>query len=455
MQPLAMHLGEWAAGLTVGAIPPAVLRAAKQAMLDCLAVGVAGQESRVAGIARELAPIDRPESGTATIWGGPRYPPLTAAFVNAVAAHAYDMDDTSFAGILHGTAAILPAAFGEAEARKASGEDLATAFVAGSEVAYGLGSTVGSRLYDRGWWPTGLLAGIGAAVAVAKLRFGTSEHIGRAIAFSAVSASGFRTLHGTDAKPLGVGDCAMKAFEAATRAGSSASAPLDVFERPESPLTVTIGQSIDLAAAREVGHTWRLLEPGLVFKRYPFCSCALPAADALLELMEQQGLVADDIASIDVQVTPMVATTLRFDHPKTSNQAIFSLPFALACIAVDRRASPAHLDPASINRGDLQQLMERIGYTANADLFDPKISPEAAELTLETVDHRRFTARRLVARGHPSSPFSQAEFEEKARSCLESRLAPSTISRLLDLLAQDETIPGTNDLIQCLYKTEG
>ena len=455
MRPLTMHLGEWAADLRAGAIPPAVLRAAKQAMLDCLAVGVAGQESRVAGIAKELAPIDRPERGAATLWGGPRGSPREAAFANAVAAHAYDMDDTSFAGILHGSAAILPAALAEAEARKASGEDLLTAFVTGSEAAYALGSTVGSGLYDRGWWPTGLLAGIGAAAAVAKLRFDTAEGIARAIAFSAVSASGFRALHGSDAKPLGVGDCAARAFEAATRAGSSASAPLDVFERPESPLTLTVGRRIDLAAAREVGHTWRLLDPGLVFKCYPFCSCVLPAADALLELMEQHGLAADDIVSIDVQVTPMVATTLRFDRPQTSNQAIFSLPYALACIAVDRGASPAHLDPASINRADLQQLMERIGYEANADFFDTQTSPEAAELTLETADHRRFTARRLFARGHPSSPLSRAQFEEKARGCLESRLSPLAVSSLLDLLAPDDSIPSTKNLTQCLHKPEG
>ncbi len=237
MTALATYLGDWCAGLRAADLPEAVAGAARRAVLDTLAVGIAGRSTRVGEEACRLAERRSDDRATrARAWLGARLTPDWAAFANATAAHALDFDDTCFAGTMHGSAVIFPAALAAAEARGASGADLLAAFVAGSEVAYALGATVGASLYDRGWWPTGLLCGAGAAAAVAKLAGSDGEGAARAIAFAALDASGCRALLGTDAKPLGVGLAARRGFESHWLAETGASVPLDLFEQPLGPL---------------------------------------------------------------------------------------------------------------------------------------------------------------------------------------------------------------------------
>ncbi|MFS2117849.1 MmgE/PrpD family protein, partial [Herbaspirillum frisingense] len=92
-----------------------------------------------------------------------------AALVNAVAAHALDFDDNCYAGFVHGSAVIVPAALAVAQQIDADGQALLTALVVGAECQYTLGLASDNRLYRRGWWSSGILGPIGACAAAAWL----------------------------------------------------------------------------------------------------------------------------------------------------------------------------------------------------------------------------------------------------------------------------------------------
>src|SRR5690606_13432104 len=92
-----------------------------------------------------------------------------AAFCNAAAAHALDFDDNCYAGFVHGSAVIVPAAIAMAQTIDAKGSDLVTAIAVGAECEYAVGAAAGMALYQKGWWTTGLLGPIGAGVAAGHL----------------------------------------------------------------------------------------------------------------------------------------------------------------------------------------------------------------------------------------------------------------------------------------------
>ncbi|EWY36549.1 hypothetical protein N825_22610, partial [Skermanella stibiiresistens SB22] len=163
------RIAAWTSALTLDAVPDAVAAVARCCLVDTLGVALAGSATAVAGTAQAVA-FACGASGNSTVLGtASQLAAPAAAFANGAAAHALDFDDNCYAGVVHGSAVVLPAALAVAEAVDASGADLLTAFIAGSEAEYAVGAAATLSLYDRGWWTTGVLGPIGAAAAAARL----------------------------------------------------------------------------------------------------------------------------------------------------------------------------------------------------------------------------------------------------------------------------------------------
>lgn len=444
MMTLAEHIGSWAAGMTARDVPAVVRGIAGNALIDTLAVAVAGSSTRIGCQAFALAADAggyRTEGHATAIGQEDMLPARHAAFTNATCAHALDMDDTCFAGIAHGSAVVLPAALAACEAVNASGLRLLEAFVAGSEVAYAVGAAAGPAFYETGWWPSGLVGGIGAAAAVARVQELDGAQTAAAIAFAAVLQNGYRAVLGTDAKPLGIGRLAEIGFEAVRLAKAGVSAPLDILERREGLLNLTIGTSAQPDRVREIGTVWRMSDPGLVLKAYPLCSCAQAAAEALHVIMQDNDLTSQDLCEVHVAVTTMIANTLVYDRPANETQAMFSLPYALACIARDGTVNATHISESSIANPELAELMERVSYYPDDGLFDIAAYPEASRIEVGTIDGRSLSRTVLTARGDPRTPMSEADLHAKFRNCVEPVFGASRASQLLKTLLRIETLP--------------
>ena len=79
-----------------------------------------------------------------------RLSPAGAALANGTAGHVLDFDDTSYTGIMHGTAVVFPAALAAAGIARADGRRLLEAFVAGSEVSYSIALLCSESHYHKG-----------------------------------------------------------------------------------------------------------------------------------------------------------------------------------------------------------------------------------------------------------------------------------------------------------------
>lgn len=453
----AQTLGRWAAELTLPALEDEIVAAAKAALIDTLGVAIAGSrfnptlkapQIHAAGVSARNDPVqgdsagfqgDATVLGGAGLAGGMAFRPLReAAFLNGVSAHVLDFDDTCFAGILHGSAVILPAVLAAAQSRQADGKTLLEGFTAGSEVAYALGASYGDSLFAAGWFPSALLGAIGAAAGAAKVLGADSEATTRAIALAACNSAGIRAVLGSDAKPLMIGLAARQALDCAFLALQDHSFPSDVFEGRNGFFQLLRGESVP--QPQIPGDPFRLCDPGLVVKRYPLCSSSQPALAALREILAAQDIAATAVAEISCRATPMALACLPYDRPENAAQARFCLPFALAAALCTGGPRPRDFEEASWHRPEIRALMSKVSLQEDDSGILATRGHEAAEVYLRLVDGRSFSACRAVAEGDPRDPLPAPVLAAKFRSNTDALLGESGSRRLLELLNRLESL---------------
>lgn len=441
-------LADWLTALTPEATPDAVRHVAKRCLTDTLGVMLAGSATRVAATARAVA-AQNAAAGRAEVAGsGVALAAPAAAFVNAASAHALDFDDNCYAGFVHGSAVIVPAALAVAQTRAVGGAALLTALVAGAECQYRLAQALGPTLYQRGWWTTGVLGCVGACAAAAKLLELDAAASAQALGLAIAGSGGSKSVFGSDAKPLLAGRASEAGVTAALLAGQGASGPVDAVEHPHG-LAVLCNEG-RMAPARLAEENWCLLRPGIDVKRIPVCLSSHAAVDAVMALVRDGALAVDGIARIVCDVPPLVAANLTYPRPVTTQQAQFSLPFAIAASLHFGELTLDQLDEETVRSPALARLMAKVVMTSGPRWRDDELlrqAPEGAEVTLEMTDatrHRRFTPQ---ARGTSGQPLSDDELRAKFQRCAVRGMGDAQARCLLGRLWAAETLPDLDGLL--------
>ena len=411
---IARRFAAFACGLE--RVDTEVRKAANRAMLDTLGVMLAGGAHPMA---RALAAATPRREGEATLATGGRADAETAALVNGTAAHVWDFDDTSYTGIMHGSAVVFPAAMALAQEIGSGADALRRAFVAGSEVAYTLADLCTHAHYFRGWWSTITLGLTGATAAAGCLLELDEDAMTCAIGLAAAAAGGGKAVLGTDAKPLLVGETARRAVTFARAASAGITGPEAAFEDERGFLKLlNRGEAVE-AELDTIGRRRRLCDPGLLFKTSPVCSAALAAIEQMNELMAELGASADEIAGIHAEAPELVCGSLVFPNPATPQEMQFSLPYALACAVLHGRVRFEDLAPGVVVGPEKSALMARVSVKRAPDLSTDAMRakyPESIRLTLSLKDGRSATGFCGAARGMPERPLSDAELLEKFRA---------------------------------------
>ncbi len=417
---IAERLGAWVSGLTLSDVPEAAKHIARRCIIDTSAVAIAGSRTPVAEqIAAHV--LSQYGSGPCTLLGATRTASAVgAALANGIAAHALDFDDTSYAGVLHGSTIVLPAVLAAAEQADISGVEYLEAFIAGSEAAYAIGLTLSDTHYLSGWWATGTLGAIGAAAGAAKALGLGGEETSTAISFAALQANGMIAMLGTDAKPILAGQAARLGLESAQLAGQGNSAPIGIFEDRRGFLKLMNEGKQEAAGLANLGQSWRLLEPGIAIKRAPVCSAAQAAIEVTENLIAEHTLERTEIKSVRCEVAHLVKISLVHDEPATPSEGQFSMPFAVGCILAFGQLGPHRITAETLEDKNLQQAMAKVEMVEADDLNGPDFQPgfpECARVTITTSGGNSYTGFLGAATGMPSNPLTDEALSEKFRSC--------------------------------------
>ena len=155
-----------------------------------------------------------------------------AAFVNGIAAHGEDFDDTYEGGPVHAGAVIVPALLAAAQRHKLSGADLLRGVATGVEVMCRLCEVAPTRVHKAGFHPTAIFGVMGATAGLgAALRLSPQQMVD-ALGLAGSMAGGIieYLADGSWTKRMHPGWAAQSAYRAVRLAQAGFKGPATVFE---------------------------------------------------------------------------------------------------------------------------------------------------------------------------------------------------------------------------------
>lgn len=412
----AAHIAAFAARFASTPLSKAQRHPAYRALLDTIAVAIAGRNQAAVHLADNYARTLG--SGQATVWhSGQTLHPEAAAWLNGVAAHVLDYDDVMTMMRGHISVAMVPALVALAQHTNASGttgEQYARAYLAGFELMAKLSRVMALPHYSKGWHSTSALGVLGAALACSVLLGLDETQTVNALGLAVAQAAGTRGNFGTMAKSFQAGQCNAAAVRAALLAQAG-------FTASESALDGKYGYLALYAANENVAATLGTLgtvpleieTTGIDIKKYPCCYAIHRALDALFALRAQHGFSANEIERIAVTNSAGGLEALQSRLPANGLEAKFSMEYNIAAALIDGAIRLSSFDDTQVTRAPIAALMPRVSVHEAAGAILPRWSHVKVQLRNGTTLENRVS----VARGDAGDPLSDAQLLDKAADC--------------------------------------
>ncbi len=437
-------------------LPAPIVLEAKNRLLDfvgCVLAGVREPSSQmVTRVLRRWG--GQAEAGV--IGTDVRLPAALAAFCNGAAGHAVELDDDHKQAILHPGVCVVPAALAASEQAGATGPQLLTAIVAGYEIMCRVGeAAVPDRLLARGFHPTGVCGGFGAAAAAAHVQGLSLDQFQSALGIAGSFAGGLFEFvtDGALVKRLHPANAAKSGILATQLATQGYSGPRRILEGRLGFFRAFSGGCSVEPLSRELGQTFEIARTS--YKQYACCSYCHPLMDALLELLETTPL---DPAQVSEVVGRTFSDALRIvgeplaqkQEPANPVDAQFSAPYALAVAFWDRQAMPTQFSFARISDPRVRGLARRVRIEADP-AFDREFPLRyPAEVVIRLQDGRILTHRVPTSKGDPAWPLTQDEITRKFFALARDVLPPGRAEAIRDAVARLDACSDLRELAALL-----
>ncbi len=363
-----------------------------------------------------LASID--QDGPCTVIGfAQRCGVEGAAFVNGIAAHGEDFDDTYEGGPVHAGAVVVPALLAAAQRHALSGDVLLRGIAVGVEVTCRLCSVAPMQVHKAGFHPTaifgvfGAVAGLGAALKL------TQQQIVDALGIAGSMAGGIieYLADGSWTKRMHPGWAAQSAYRAVRLAQNGFKGPATVFEGKHGVFHGFANTSAGdfEAMLKGFGNEW--VWTSIAFKPYACGTMAHPFIDCA-RAFRAKGIALDQIATIECNTAEGIVHRLWEPlalkaSPPNGYAAKFSIPYAIAVGLTFDDAGLGEYAEAVVQRADLRALAGKVSY-----IVDPK-NPYPKQFT----GHLRITLKNGEVHEHSQGyfkggvdhPMSDADLQQK------------------------------------------
>jgi len=409
-------LSTFLSGIRYEDIPQAVVARTEELFLDWFASALAGKGARpvsvMAGFAESMGPKDGVAENLVT---RKRTSPLFAALVNGAASHFVEQDDLHNSSVLHPGTVVFPAVLAAAQETGASGKAFIAASVAGYECGVRVGEFLG-RSHYKVFHTTGTAGKLAAAAGVAHLLGLDAGRMQHCLGSAGTMAAGLWEFlrDAADSKQLHTAKAAADGLMAAYIARDGFTGAHAIFEGKQGMAAGMSSDADERWLTDGLGTRWATAETS--FKFHASCRHTHPAADALLELMRQHQLKADDIAKVTAHVHQGAIDVLGpVTDPQTVHQSKFSMGFVLALIATLGRAALPDFTEKSIKNSDLRKFHDRVTMVLDPEIDGAYPRKWIGRVSVETADGRSLECRVETPKGDPDNTLSRTELEDKAQ----------------------------------------
>ena len=408
-------LAAFAAGLRFDAIPSAVVRRTEDLFLDWYASALAGKGARPVEAIERFARTMGPGGGASEVLISRRMTsPYFAAYVNAAASHFAEQDDVHNGSVFHPGAVVFPAALAVAQALGASGREFLAAVVAGYEVGIRVGEFFG-RSHYRIFHTTATAGTLAAAAATGRLLGLDAAAMLHAFGSAGTQAAGLWEFlrDAADSKQLHTAHASATGLASAYLAKEGLTGAKAILEGAQG---MAAGMSSDADPARltdRMGERWATAETS--FKYHASCRHTHPSTDALLQLMREHTLQADDIVAVTARVHQGAIDVLgRVVVPTTVHQAKFSMGTVLALLAEHGHAGLDEFEQHFL-APRITAFRDRVRMQLDSEVDSAYPQRWIGKVSVSTRDGRRLASRVDEPKGDPGNTLSRAELEDKAR----------------------------------------
>ena len=336
------------------------------------------------------------------------------------------------------------------------GKTFILAFLTGFEVECKISEWMLPEHYLRGMHSSGTVGTFGAYASAAKLLALRGDQLRSGFGIAASLAAGIRCNFGTMTKPLHVGRAAENGVTAALLAARGFTADPNALDGPWGFYAVLGGGVSGEKVSQEFGRIWSIIDPGVSIKPYPCGVLTHPTIDLMLKLVTEADVQPDDIVSVRVYAGSNILNPIRYPIADNHLQAKFSLPAALAMIALARTAGKREFSDGFVGSPSMQAMQKRI-----VTEFDPEIEKLGFEKMRSRIAIGLKNGNKLEGwaderyRGGPENPLTDAELEAKVRSCCGGVLEEPCQSSLIDTARSITTLLDATRLMQIINDIPG
>ncbi|MEH6443799.1 MAG: MmgE/PrpD family protein [Oceanospirillaceae bacterium] len=384
-------------------LPEPVIQQAKRCLLDLIGVAAAGQSTKLSRIMSKFVQSQYPgevpllfENATASAVGTALYGGM---LIDSVDAHDGQVLTKGHVGVT-----VLPALLSQLVQRKIDGQEFITALVVGYEIATRAGIALHATADD--YHTSGAWNSLAAAGVVARLNSMDHQQTWEALGIAEFNGPRSQMMRCID-HPTMVKDGS--GWGALTGVSSALMAEHGFTGAP----AITISAPEVEHIWSDLAQRWYILEQ--YFKAYPVCRWAQPAVEAVRQICQDNENV-DSEQIVEIQIyTFHQGARLHVKHPKTTEQAQYSLPFSVASALLDGEVTAESVAESAIGlANDARHALSAKVNCIEVDDYNAVFPAERwAHAKLVMSDGRILTSTPCIARGNPENPLTEQEIEAK------------------------------------------
>jgi 2-methylcitrate dehydratase PrpD len=340
-----------------------------------------------------------------------------AAFVNGIAAHGEDFDDTYEGGPVHAGAVVVPALLAAAQRHGLSGDLLLRGIAIGVEVTCRLCSVAPMQVHKAGFHPTAIFGVFGAVAGLGSALKLTQQQIVDALGIAGSMAGGIieYLADGSWTKRMHPGWAAQSAYRAVRLAQNGFKGPATVFEGKHGVFHGFANTSAGDFEAMLKGFGQEWVWTSIAFKPYACGTMAHPFIDCA-RAFRAKGISLDQIAKIECNTAEGIVHRLWEPlalkaSPPNGYAAKFSIPYAIAAGLTFDDAGLGEYAEAVVQRADLRALAAKVSYIVDPSNPYPKQFTGHLRITLKNGEVHEHSQGYF--KGGVDHPMSDADLQQK------------------------------------------
>lgn len=419
-----------------------------------MGVTIAGSCEPVAQIATRYSKQLSAAGEAGVIGGSFRTSTELAAWVNGIAGHALDYDDTFPPAVgysFHPTAPVLPAVLALGEKRNSTGRDVLAAYIVGVEVESRIGAAIGRYNSEIGWHPTPVVGTVGSVAACANILKLNDWQVRMALGIAGSLISGLSQNFGTMTKPLHAGSAAKNGILATLLAQDGFTANESIMGGELGFCSMFSGGKVKGLENNEqdLGESWHIVSPGISFKAYPSCRSTHSSIDASIYLRNVAGINADQVAKIICKANPRNPQLARLRRPKSGSEAKFSIPYCIAVALLRGKVSLEDFTDEKVADAEAQALLSKVEHLYPAEYKKFPLSL-TQEVVVKLDNGAEFSYKVDMPKGGLGNPMTDEELSAKFVDCARLLLPQAVINKIIEMVNNLESLDNISKLMDIL-----